>query len=336
MHNNLDLPMLPEINIYNLRCISNNINSFNKNIINYDYVIYGRIQKIAIKTERLNEIIRNSIPILNIKLHYIINSELNEVISNTTNSNDYNEQQLEILTSDLIDDLMSLKSELEKLTSKIRFALESLLVYQLSEPNKLKYTQLVRQKDNLLTLKNSRQTKIDELNNNLSIIIEAEEIILKNKFTDFFDKYFQGKELIDSINISLNKKDILKAAISYVKNLLSIVDNGLEFTRLVDVRLYLNDQIIGVRDEISTIDANIFRLSQLMSFSNEITTIDTQKESAIVQIGLLKNYWEAWCRFINENASEQTLNLVQIKTASQALVAYLNDIEYQYQRKLPD
>ncbi len=45
MHNNFDLPMLPSIDIYDLRCISNSINSFNKNIINYDYIIYDRIQK---------------------------------------------------------------------------------------------------------------------------------------------------------------------------------------------------------------------------------------------------------------------------------------------------
>ena len=336
MHNNFDLPMLPSIDIYDLRCISNSINSFNKNIINYDYIIYGRIQKIAIKMERLNEIIRNSIPILNIKLHYIINSELNDLSTSNTNPNDYLEQQRHIFTADFIDDLMSLQFELEKLISKIRFTLESLLVYHLDEPNKLKYIQYVSQKESLIISKNVKQCKVNELNNDLSIIVAAEEIILKNKLTDFFDKYFQGKELIDSINIPPNKKDILKAAINYVKNLLNMVDDGLEFTQLVDVRLYVNGQIIEIREEINTIDTNIFRLSQLISYSYEITMIDTQKGSVIVQMGLLKKYWEAWCHFINENASEKTLNLAQINVASQTLVTYLHDIENQYQRQLPD
>ncbi|MBP6123623.1 alpha-xenorhabdolysin family binary toxin subunit B [Providencia sp.] len=336
MHNNFDLPMLPSIDIYDLRCISNSINSFNKNIINYDYIIYGRIQKIAIKMERLNEIIRNSIPILNIKLHYIINSELNDLSASNTISNDYLEQQRHIFIADFIDDLMSLQFELEKLISKIRFTLESLLVYHLDEPNKLKYIQYVSQKESLIISKNAKQCKVNELNNDLSIIVAAEEIILKNKLTDFFDKYFQGKELIDSINIPPNKKDILKAAINYVKNLLNMVDDGLEFTQLVDVRLYVNGQIIEIREEINTIDTNIFRLSQLISYSYEITMIDIQKESVIVQMELLKKYWEAWCHFINKNASEKTLNLAQINVASQTLVTYLHDIENQYQRQLPD
>ncbi len=293
-------------------------------------------KKIAIKMERLNEIIRNSIPILNIKLHYIINSELNDLSASNTIPNDYLEQQRHIFITDFIDDLMSLQFELEKLISKIRFTLESLLVYHLDEPNKLKYIQYVSQKESLIISKNVKQCKVNELNNDLSIIVAAEEIILKNKLTDFFDKYFQGKELIDSINIPPNKKDILKAAINYVKNLLNMVDDGLEFTQLVDVRLYVNGQIIEIREEINTIDTNIFRLSQLISYSYEITMIDTQKESVIVQMGLLKKYWEAWCLFINKNASEKTLNLAQINVASQTLVTYLHDIENQYQRQLPD
>lgn len=336
MHDNFDLPMLPSTDIYQLRCISNNIVSFNKNIINYDYIIYGRIQKIAIKTERLNELIRNSTPILRIKLNYILNSELYEPNSSATPSDNYADLKRQVFTAGFIDDLMDTKLELEKLISKIRYTTESLLVFHLNEPNKLKFSQYTNQKEVLFASKHSMQAKINELHNNYSIIIAAEDIVLRSKLTDFFDKYFKGKELIDSLNISPNKKEILKATINYIKNLLSMVDDGLEFSKLVDVRLYLSDQIIEHKEELNTIDTNIFRLSQLMSLSNEITNIDMHKQTIIQQVELLKNYWDSWCQYMSEKMSEQTLNLAQINTASQMLMTYLNDVEYQYQRQLPD
>lgn len=333
MHDNLDLPMLPPIDIYQLRCISNNIVSFNKNIMNYDYIIYGRVQKIAIKTERLNELIRNSIPILRIKLNYIMNNELKVV---NPSNDDYSDIKNQFLTSSFIDDLRDAKLELEKLISKIRYTNESLLVFHLNEPNKLKLSQYTNQKEILLTAKHSMQAKINDLHQNYSIITAAEDIVLRSKLTDFFDKYFQGKEIIDSLDIPSNKKEILKSAISYIRNLMTMVDDGLEFTKLVDVRLYLSDQIIEHKEELNTLDTNIFRLTQLMSLSNEITAIDFHKQTIIHQVGLLKNYWESWCQYISEKMSEQTLNFVQINTASKMLMTYLNDVEYQYQRQLPD
>ncbi|MDR2225680.1 MAG: alpha-xenorhabdolysin family binary toxin subunit B [Providencia sp.] len=333
MHDNLDLPMLPPIDIYQLRCISNNIVSFNKNIMNYDYIIYGRIQKIAIKTERLNELIRNSIPILRIKLNYIMNNELKDI---NPSNDDYSDIKNQFLTSSFIDDLRDTKLELEKLISKIRYTNESLLVFHLNEPNKLKLSQYTNQKEILLTAKHSMQAKINDLHQNYSIITAAEDIVLRSKLTDFFDKYFHGKEIIDSLDIPPNKKEILKSAISYIRNLMTMVDDGLEFTKLVDVRLYLSDQIIEHKEELNTLDTNIFRLTQLMSLSNEITAIDFHKQTIIHQVGLLKNYWESWCQYISEKMSEQTLNFVQINTASKMLMTYLNDVEYQYQRQLPD
>lgn len=336
MHDNLDLPMLPSIDIYQLRCISNSISSFNKNILNYDYIIYGRIQKIAAKVERLNELIRNSVPILKIKLNYIIKNDAYELLTLEDNNDAYSDIRRKIVMTGFIDDLLDIKSELEKLIAKTRYALESLLVFHLNEPNKLKHSQYLKQKEFLVNSKNGKQSKINELNNHLSIILAAEEIILKHRITDFFDKYFQGKELIDSIDIQPNKKDILKAAISYIRNLLTMVDDGLEFSQLVDVRIYVSDQIIEAREEINTIDNNIFRISQIISYANDISQIESHKQTIITQTGALKSYWESWCDFMSEKISEECLNLEHIKTMSQMFMTYLNDIEYQYQRQLPD
>ena len=336
MDDKLELPIIPTVDIYTIRCISNNIQSFNKNIISYDYNIFSRVQKIAIRVEKLNTVIRNFIPILKIKLKYILTNEVNILAKKNHQGDSPLPTQLDALTKNFTDDLVDLQLELEKLINQINYTLESLTILHLDEPNKLKYSQFEKQKEALLNFKGKKQSKIDELNENLSTIVAAEEIILKNNLTNFFDKYFQEKELIDSIDISPNKKDILKLALSYIRNLLSMIDDGLEFHQLVDVRLYLNDQLVELREEVNTIDTNIFSISQLMSLSNEIGIIDTQKELIIAQTGKLKDYWRSWSLFINQKVYEQPINLVQIKTTSQVLMNYLNDIEHQYQRQLPE
>ncbi|MGG4609024.1 alpha-xenorhabdolysin family binary toxin subunit B [Providencia sp. Me31A] len=336
MHTNLKIPTPPAIDIYQLRYKSNNINTFNKNIINYDYIIYERIQKIAMKTEELNEIVRNAIPLLKIKLSYITHSELNENSTENHDNNNLEDIQKKILIANYIEDLMDVKLDLEKVISKMKYTNDSLLIFDLIEPNKLKLSQYINQKEALVTSKNSKQAKIDEINHEYSIITAAEDIILKTKISDFFNRYLLGKELIDTLELPVNKKQILKSTISYVRNLLAVIDNGLEFSQLVHVRLYLSDKIIALKEELNIIDTNISRLSQLIPLANEITTIDTYRLSVTAQIELLKNYWLSWCTFINEQASEQRLNIALINTASQMLETYLNDVEYQYHRQLPD
>ena len=326
MKNNFVLPISPSIDIYSLRCTSNNINAFNKNIISYDLIIHNRIKKISVKIEQLNEFIRSSIPILKIKSNYILINDLDSIIENNT----------DILTTNFIDDLIDLKSELERIISKLNILSDGLLVYQLDEPNKTKRKQYTNKKEMLIKARENTLWKISEINNHLSIVIAAEEIILNGNLLDFFEKYFIGDDIIDLISIPPNKKDILKAAIVYVKKLLTMVDEGLEFKKLVDVRLYLNQQLIDLRKEENNIDNLVVNMTQLIDISNEITVIDTQKYMIITQIELLKNYWGSWCHFINQNIAEQTPDLAQINIEAKILITYLDDIEYQYQRQLPD
>ncbi|MGO2304824.1 MAG: alpha-xenorhabdolysin family binary toxin subunit B [Providencia sp.] len=326
MKNNFVLPISPSIDIYSLRCTSNNINAFNKNIISYDLIIHNRIKKISVKIEQLNEFIRSSIPILKIKSNYILINDLDSIIENNT----------DILTTNFIDDLIDLKSELERIISKLNILSDGILVYQLDEPNKTKRKQYTNKKEMLIKARENTLWKISEINNHLSIVIAAEEIILNGNLLDFFEKYFIGDDIIDLISIPPNKKDILKAAIVYVKKLLTMVDDGLEFKKLVDVRLYLNQQLIDLRKEENNIDNLVVNMTQLIDISNEITVIDTQKYMIITQIELLKNYWGSWCHFINQNIAEQTPDLAQINIEAKILITYLDDIEYQYQRQLPD
>ncbi|MBO2866243.1 alpha-xenorhabdolysin family binary toxin subunit B, partial [Providencia rettgeri] len=98
----------------------------------------------------------------------------------------------------------------------------------------------------------------------------------------------------------------------------------------------LGNQILELKEEVNHIDKTIFKLSQLMLLSEQITAIDSHKLSIITQIGLIKNYWWEWCHFINEKSSEKTVNIQKINTASQVLMSFLDDMEYQYQRQLPD
>ncbi|MEX6235639.1 alpha-xenorhabdolysin family binary toxin subunit A [Providencia hangzhouensis] len=327
MQDKLDLPILPSIDIYQLRHMSNEISAFNKNIIHYDFIIHGKIQKIASKTFNINETIRNSIPKLKIKLNYILKSELN---SENTNIPDG------ILVTSFIEDLIDFKLELERIITKFSYTTDSLSLIHVEESNQHKLQQYAEQKELLVTSKNSKMLKINEINQQHSVITAAEDIILKSKITDFLKKHLLNDELIDSIDMPTNKKQILKSAIAFIKNLLSVIDDGLEFAQLVEVRLDLGNQILELKEEVNHIDKTIFKLSQLMLLSEQITAIDSHKLSIITQIGLIKNYWWEWCHFINEKSSEKTVNIQKINTASQVLMSFLDDMEYQYQRQLPD
>lgn len=336
MHDNNEFPVLPSIDIYQLRCISNSIIDFNNNIKSYDYIIYDKINNIAIKIVNLNQLIRNSIPIIKIKLDYVIFNDLNEYNSENHHFDNTENLKNKILTVGFIEDLIELKLELEKFIYKIRFITDSLQIFDIDKPNKNKLQEYNNQKGLLLASKKNIQTKINEVNQQHSIIKAAEDIILKTKITDFFEKYFLNQESIDSIDIPKNKKQILKMALRYIKNLLAVVDDGLEFLQLIDVRLYLSDQIIELKGEMNAIDTNIFRISKLISLSEEISTIDVNLQSVISQASLLRKYLESWCNFINEHVSEQPLNLPHIHSASKMFMTYLNEVEYQYQLQLPD
>lgn len=288
---------------------------------------YTERYKIASKTFNINETIRNSIPKLKIKLNYILKSELN---SENTNIPDG------ILVTSFIEDLIDFKLELERIITKFSYTTDSLSLIHVEESNQHKLQQYAEQKELLVTSKNSKMLKINEINQQHSVITAAEDIILKSKITDFLKKHLLNDELIDSIDMPTNKKQILKSAIAFIKNLLSVIDDGLEFAQLVEVRLDLGNQILELKEEVNHIDKTIFKLSQLMLLSEQITAIDSHKLSIITQIGLIKNYWWEWCHFINEKSSEKTVNIQKINTASQVLMSFLDDMEYQYQRQLPD
>lgn len=335
MHDKLELPMLPSIDIYQLRYISDKIACFNKNIINYDFIIHGKIQKIASKTVNINETIRNALPKLKIKLNYILNSELNNNtkffnFDKESNTSDY------ILSTGFIEDLIDFKLELEKIITKFNYTTESLSLIHLNENNQQKLQQYSSQKEILTTSKNNKIVKINEINQEYSIITAAEDIILKSKITDFLKKHLLNDELIDSIDIPTNKKEVLKLAITSIKNMLSIIDDGLEFAQLVEVRIDLGNQILELKQEVNIIDQSIGKLTQLMVLANQVTNIDKYKQSIISLISLIKDYWASWCHFINKKISEKELDTQQINTTSQMLMTFLNDMEYQYQRQLPD
>lgn len=335
MHDKLELPILPSIDIYQLRYISDKIASYNKNIINYDFIIHGKIQKIASKTVNINETIRNALPKLKIKLNYILNSELNNntklfSFDKESNISDY------ILSTGFIEDLVDFKLELEKIITKFNYTTESLSLIHLNENNQQKLQQYSSQKEILTTSKNNKIVKINEINQEYSVIIAAEDIILKSKITDFLKKHLLNDELIDSIDIPTNKKEVLKLAITSIKNMLSIIDDGLEFAQLVEVRIDLGNQILELKQEVNSINQSIVKLTQLMVLADQVTNIDAYKQSIISLISLIKDYWESWCHFINEKISEKELDTQQINTTSQMLMTFLNDMEYQYQRQLPD
>ncbi|MEX6039420.1 alpha-xenorhabdolysin family binary toxin subunit B [Providencia hangzhouensis] len=260
MQDKLDLPILPSIDIYQLRHMSNQISAFNKNIIHYDFIIHGKIQKIASKTFNINETIRNSIPKLKIKLNYILKSELN---SENTNIPDG------ILVTSFIEDLIDFKLELERIITKFSYTTNYFYhSFMWKKATNINYSN-TQQKELLVTSKNSKMLKINEINQQHSVITAAEDIILKSKITDFLKKHLLNDELIDSIDMPTNKKQILKSAIAFIKNLLSVIDDGLEFAQLVEVRLDLGNQILELKEEVNDIDKTILSFLNSCSYQNK-------------------------------------------------------------------
>ncbi|MCW2254184.1 cell division protein FtsB [Providencia alcalifaciens] len=274
-----EFPTLPTVKLYQIRMLANDINAFNRNIVHYDPLIFERIKRIAIQTENLNELVRNAIPMLKLKTSYIINSSL-EVYAplDDTLTSEPEKEQYKFNLLDFIENFSDIKEEIKKLQVSLRSSTDSLLTFKLEIQNQLKKQHYVAKKANLLTSQNSNKLKIEELTRELLLIIKSEEIIFNHKLSDMFDKFFPEKDLIDAINITSSKKDLLKAAIACAKRVLTIIDNGLEFTSLANVRMYLSDRINSLHENALQLEDRINQLTHFIRLSVEVTSIEGKKQ----------------------------------------------------------
>ncbi|UQZ13508.1 alpha-xenorhabdolysin family binary toxin subunit B [Providencia stuartii] len=335
MHQTVNFPVLPAIEFYQVRMLINKINNFNHNILSYDPSIFNRIKRIATQAESLNEQIRNSLPIMKLKTRYIIDSTISERFS-SQDVDDLKGGQQDLELTEFIDDFTELKNELEKLTAPLRTTSDYLLALQLEEANHLKSESYRNLQNRLLLLANNNQKTLDEFNQELIAIVKAEEVILNYKLADLFDHVFPDISLIESLNIPPSKKDLLKIAIACAKRLLTILDNGLDFIKLVNVRLYLVDQIAVLNEKDQQFKKRIDKLTHLLILTKDISKIDEQRQDVAAHFQQLQSYLTQWIDYMQTCLDEQTFNIHNAIKSCEAFMDFINEAEYQYQRQLAD
>ncbi|MEY0233468.1 alpha-xenorhabdolysin family binary toxin subunit B [Providencia manganoxydans] len=328
-------PALPKIEIYQVRMLTNTIKNYNQSIINYDPIIFNKIKRISNQASHLNELVRNSLPIMKLKTRYIINSTMYDSFT-FSEENHYQKSLDELETIEFIDDLSDLKDEIIKLKTPLRTTIDFLSALELDEINQLKYHYYTKKKAALLNSIENNKKKIEEFNRDLNTIIKAEEVILNYRLSDMFDKFFPEISLIESMDIPPSKKDLIKAAIDCAKRLLVIIDNGLDFMRLVDTRLYLADQLFVLREQAREYAESDNKLSYLLTLASEVTKIEKNKNSITESFQQLQNYLQQWIDYINHCLNKETMDIHRTIKSCNTFMDFILETEYQYQRQLAD
>ncbi|EKT63884.1 alpha-xenorhabdolysin family binary toxin subunit B [Providencia burhodogranariea] len=337
MHTISELPALPTIKFYQIRMLSNDISAFNRDIIHYDPLIFERVKRIVIQTENLNELVRSSLPALKLKTNDIINSTLNGKEPPTdalTSESDQEHYKFTLL--DFIENFSDVKEEIDKLQMSLRSSTDLLLAFKLETQNQLRNDHFIAKRTHLLASLDCNKLKIEELTHDVTLISQAEEIILKHKLSDMFDKFFPEKDLIDTVNITTSKKDLLKAAIACATRLLRIIDNGLEFMSLINIRLYLSDRINSLHENTLHLETRITRLTFLISLAKDISNIEDKKQHVAHDFQSFQLYLQQWSDFLESCLVEHTFNIYKAIKSCGYLMEFIVDTEYQYQRQLAD
>ncbi|MEX6025258.1 alpha-xenorhabdolysin family binary toxin subunit B [Providencia vermicola] len=328
-------PTLPSIEFYQMRMCINKLSAFNQNILDYDPVIFNRIKNISDKAEILNELVRDSLPIMKLKTRYIINSTINE-LSPINTTFELHHKHHDLILTEFIDDFSEVKTEIEKLKLSMRSITDYLTEVQLKEENKLKSEYYLAHQNKIIGLETKNKKKIQELNQEINAIVAAEEIILNYKLSDMFEKFFPEIAFIESLNIPPSKKDLLKIAIDCAKRLLVILDNGLDFMKLVDVRLYLIDQMAILHEKSKQYEERNNRLTYFLVLGKEVTQIDHQRQEIAANFQQLQRYFQQWIDYMADCLHEETFNVYNAIESCEVLMEFLVETEYQYQRQLAD
>ncbi|QQO63906.1 alpha-xenorhabdolysin family binary toxin subunit B [Providencia manganoxydans] len=328
-------PVLPKIEIYQVRMLTNKIKNYNQSIINYDPIIFNQIKRISNQASHLNELVRNSLPIMKLKTRYIINSTMyNSFAYHETNQ--YQKSLNELETIEFIDDLADLKDEIIKLKTPLRTTIDFLSVLELDEINQLKHHYYTQKKANLLISIENNNKKTAEFTQDMNIIIKAEEVILNYRLSDMFDKIFPEISVIESMDIPPSKKDLIKLAIDCAKRLLVIIDNGLDFMKLVDARLYLTDQLFVLREQAREYSERSNKLDYLLTLAGDVTKIEKNKNSIIENFQQLQSYLQQWIDYINHCLNEEIMDIHKAIKSCNTFMDFILETEYQYQRQLAD
>lgn len=336
MNNSLQIPSFSSfIDFYQIRITANYLHLNTYELLYYDTAIFDLTKRIATKVEQFNELIRNMLPTLKIKTSYITNSILKNT-SSQIESQVFNPQQNLILLQELIEDLVSLNTEINKLKLPLRSTIDFLLETNLNDKCKNKVLYYEDQKKHIKVLKEKNILKLTEMKSVLDLVTKAEDIILKNNLSYIFDKVFPSKDKINAINIESAEKDILILAIDTAKQLLSLIGDGLAFMDWVKTRHHLNNLINDLEEKIYQLEKYNNQILSLMALTQKITYIDEKKSYIVQTLQSLLTYIQVWDQFIKNCLVSPDCNAQIAIQGCYSLMQFLSETEYQYNRELVD
>lgn len=332
---NSTIPPTLDIEFYQVRMMVNQISGFNHHIFDFDPYIFERVKRIAAQAANLSESLRNSLPMLKLKTNYIINSKVESCF---TDKYPMEENELkstrQLMLLSFIDDFSDLKNELNKLKLPLRSGFDFLLALQLDEQTQQKKHVYVNQQ--LQIQQTNNKQKMTEVHGEISLITQAEEIILKHKLSNLFDHFFPEINFINAMDLPPSKKELLKAAIECAKGLLIIIDNGLEFMSLVDARLYLAGEFSYLHKQSQQFEERKHRLDYLISLANDVSQLDQTKLQVANHFQSLYAYLNLWHNYMASCLTENTFNVYNAIKSCEKLMEFIVETEYQYQRQLAD
>lgn len=131
-----------------------------------------------------------------------------------------------------------------------------------------------------------------EIKKELDIIRDSESILHKKNFFDLFKNEIPSQSKIESLNIEWQEKSILSSLIAILNNLVSTLDNGFSYNKIVETRhqltsLYLTK--IKKLHQLKTEQQNT--LLQLKHYY-KLADIDYFLDILIKQLEFLSEYWK--------------------------------------------
>ncbi len=333
-----------ELNIYNFRMNVNMINSLSLNNIIYHSDINEKIKKINKNTQKLNEHIRRSLPILSIntrnfllnetiRLYKEIECQLNNTIVQTQKKDLFIAQ--EILENDAKYEVNKIILIIDLIVKKqLEFCDNISSYYLIDDINKIKAHYQNQQQTIEQEICDKKIRKI-ELQQKIDILISSEEIISQRKLKKIFEKALPDEKDLSLLDIPVNEIAILKQALRMITSVIDNVDLGLEFDFLVRSRIHFSDLLFNLTNGIQTNENQCQQIDTKLLLLDEILTLNQCRKYCIQQTLLLNEYWQGYTQKLVLLLQEERI-INKLVNIFRQLTLFIESLEYQYNRPLAD
>ncbi|MEI9535197.1 alpha-xenorhabdolysin family binary toxin subunit B [Moellerella wisconsensis] len=342
--NNFLPSTLEPIDIFNFRMSANSISQLIQHKSDYNPDIYQRLIRINHNSQRLNEHIRYSLPIVTANISKLtfndtinIYQEIDEqLISNT------NQQQLNELNNAKEQLKQGIHYDINELISIIKFIIkkqieynDNISGYQLTQDIEKINLRYQRKKNNLQELITEKQTQLKQAIEKIDVIIAAEEIIIRRKLKSLFEQSLPSSEKLSSLSIPSNEIEILKMTLSFLSEFIDVIDSGLEFSLLVNARIILAEKRITLILALQTLTYKLNSLTSKLALSDDINQINQKRKYIYQQSQNLCLIWQ----YYNDQltiALHHAEFIPQLRLTLQKFSAFIDNLAYHYNRLLTD